>query len=53
MFSTILKRCMLVPDCSGMATRKVKATTQMKITICWMSRPVGRWGKRRENKKNR
>lgn len=39
MFCTILKRYELVPDCSGMTTRKVKAAKQMKKITCWMRRP--------------
>lgn len=39
MFRTTLKRYELVPDCSGMTTRKVKAAKQMKKITCWMRRP--------------
>lgn len=39
MFCTSLKRCVLVPDCSGMTTRKVKAAEQMKKITCWMRSP--------------
>lgn len=50
MFCTSLKRCVLVPDWSGMTTRKVKAAEQMKKITCWMRSP---WRETRGKKVSR